>query len=980
MRRISVPTSLLLVITTLVSTGVSVGGGLILYFDGLQAIEDTVGEVAGAETRVAAAELGSYFDETAETANRFMTFYMQWAEYETLADVQEMQHVYGFSTALDARRVLGTGLVVTPNVSEPDYMMYNAILWEPLTNPTWIAENNGSDRLYTTALHAPGQPQDLPGPDGNCGDFDHATLYCVSTSWLWPQTGAHRQRSYNFTARRRLEDDPFPWSWQGVFAWAFSDGTPMLYATYTMTARGLPVRNPLMRGHVEFNVYMSLYDWTEVMKRLVATGDLVAADLTKGMVGAVYASSWGAPIRCGSQLVWDTDCVHTLETFDERTRLAAIEVNKTSHGTFMKRSINGADIWLMRQKIFQGGDTDLIKTVDLLWMRDTASVQGRVLQSLLYFLGFILFVTVFDCVMLMFEISKLAVPLRKLADTLKLIHDMDVDAIDKQLDSVEKGQSVIVKDLVLLIDSFRHATASLRLYRDFVPHYVLWRDTTFATSVSSAVVLPQPLFLHDSSGRNLSIPTDLRSSYPDEFRSANPTELRSSNSGGGRPPALRPSSSPLTGSQNGSQNQVLFQNSLLSVSNVSRSEDQSKAVASELGARHHSIPNASVALALPPSPRTFSVVQPPSPKRFSMVAETVTRQVSKMVVNVMNSLLTGTERWGQVVRRLVSVLQRSAGKGVLDGCSGDRFWLTWNGTRPTTNSAFHAGFAAARVKEEFTCGVGASEELGHMIISFRNPTDGSSQRGDQVAERALLSIGLAAGEARCGMAGETGFRYMAVVGKSDTFAFALERVAALSARAEGNSTVLCVHRIREDVCQRVESRWYNRVRFRKGGERAVNVWELLTIRNGESGNGEWMYMLQNNDAQDVWGNYNKACALCVEEQPLKALEELGKGVGGPAQARYAALATHIEDGLAGRGVAPGRPWVLSADVQFEPDPQLNTPPVSFPSQSNRWSTASRSLPHEEALPGMTSSLYSNLPADTPSTQAQTEKGSLQSSQ
>eukprot|EP00756_Hemistasia_phaeocysticola_P045081 Hpha_TRINITY_DN18850_c0_g1::TRINITY_DN18850_c0_g1_i1::g.26356::m.26356 len=376
----AVPTWAILVFTTVISTTVSGLGGLVLYFEGLDAIEDTVRQVAEAETLVAVTELQRYFDETSAAAKTMQTFFTRssfWASFSSYDEIREFALPYLFSLSVPSRRLGGASIAIMPNRSDPVNQVVQGCWWDALTDPIHI-ERNGGDKQWISAEYIPGDPDLLPGNESYCGEYNISKRRCITGHELSPE-GIRGGVLYHWQANHRAWDNPFPWRYSGVYAWKSPDGTPYLYTLMMTLNHSFVPGHPLLGGTVDMKVFLMLYDWTDDLRRVGAEAELVAVDMLSGVGGRVYASSVGEAVKCAKTSHKAGECVHTLESWDPRVRDAAIEVNRSAEGEFLRRNVRGDDVWLMRRVIFQGSEIDQIKRVDLIWIRGTASVNDRVM-------------------------------------------------------------------------------------------------------------------------------------------------------------------------------------------------------------------------------------------------------------------------------------------------------------------------------------------------------------------------------------------------------------------------------------------------------------------------------------------------------------------------------------------------------------------------------------------------------------------------
>eukprot|EP00756_Hemistasia_phaeocysticola_P002839 Hpha_TRINITY_DN11917_c1_g1::TRINITY_DN11917_c1_g1_i1::g.20592::m.20592 len=457
-----VPVTVLLVIAALFSSFVSVGGGMLLYFESLSAIEDTVREVAASETFLASSQLRRYFEE-AERARDFANdLFFSWRELATYEDLQRYAKELQFSYTKSTPFIQGMQVVVT-NTSDPDQNMYQGVWWDPLTDKTAIANNFGSRRQYVSAYILPYQSND-------CKGSDPVTRSCVIAHSVNPASGEYIHNVYNFSRRRFDAADSHEWSWYPLQAWKSSDGTPYWYAPLKLVTEEYIPGHPLFGGGTEMTIWSIFFEWRSDLLAINPTGEIYVLDMLNGMQGIVLVHSKRDLISCGDRentfndLNDPDECTLELRDLDEGTRERISSVNDSAAGSFHE----AGGWWVQRAVVFEGGPGDrLAGRLDLVWMRSKSSVRDRVLRSLVYFVVFICIVLVFDLSILTLEVLQISVPLRKI--TAALIH-LETMSTDKVLEGLEGGGGAVqVSEVHTLRDRLRYAVERLVEFRRYLP-------------------------------------------------------------------------------------------------------------------------------------------------------------------------------------------------------------------------------------------------------------------------------------------------------------------------------------------------------------------------------------------------------------------------------------------------------------------------------------------------------------------------------
>eukprot|EP00756_Hemistasia_phaeocysticola_P065254 Hpha_TRINITY_DN8425_c0_g2::TRINITY_DN8425_c0_g2_i1::g.34845::m.34845 len=302
-RSVLVPATVLLVLAALVSTCVSIAGGVILYLESLSTIEATVQEVAEAEVLVAHGDLSQYFAATSRVKETVDTLFGNWQKLQTFSDLGHFCRELEFAMLKSSRYLNGFGVEVSPNVSTDPYgglVLYQALWWDPLTNASAIKRNNGSTRQFVDASYSGYEDNDC----GNCC-LRNSTRRCVFAHSMNSETGRNVGNVYNYS-RFKMTNESFHvhsegWQWQQLSVWASEDGTPYWYADLRKIVPGYVPGHPMFGGGTEIVVWMMMYEWSRDLARTNPTGFLFVAEMGRGLQGNVIASSRNELIKCGNR-------------------------------------------------------------------------------------------------------------------------------------------------------------------------------------------------------------------------------------------------------------------------------------------------------------------------------------------------------------------------------------------------------------------------------------------------------------------------------------------------------------------------------------------------------------------------------------------------------------------------------------------------------------------------------------------------------
>eukprot|EP00756_Hemistasia_phaeocysticola_P028015 Hpha_TRINITY_DN16151_c2_g1::TRINITY_DN16151_c2_g1_i1::g.3949::m.3949 len=470
-KRIVLPITLLFAVSGVVSTLVSVVGGVLLYMESINAVRDAMYHVADAESAIATDRLTGYFVQARHDSEIALRYVSTGAAGGNLEQLQEGFRALQTAMITTTRRMNGYGWEVIPNITEPRNAVRVTSYWDPLSDPVEIAKNGGSDREIIVAQYSPKLP-------GNCGNESLEGQRCMVAHTV-SEEGANLVNIYNYTRKfltrglDSLDELTGPMRWFPVASWLSRDGTIYYYVPLRMWAQNLKPDSPVLGGAVEFTSYVMLYDWGAELGRVTEDRFLVVLDISNGLEGAVYASSRGDVTSCGSRAADMTICTLKIKEYDAKIQQAAVVSNKSAPGTFLQEELDGVDSWLMRRVVWKGQEgLDTIGEIDLLWMTDTTSSEGRVMRSLIYFVSFVAAVIVFDVLILLFEVSKVGLPLRKISQGMGDISTMNLENFEAIVASAGSG-SIVIGDILGIIDALRGALQALKLYRDYLPQGLL---------------------------------------------------------------------------------------------------------------------------------------------------------------------------------------------------------------------------------------------------------------------------------------------------------------------------------------------------------------------------------------------------------------------------------------------------------------------------------------------------------------------------
>eukprot|EP00756_Hemistasia_phaeocysticola_P020258 Hpha_TRINITY_DN15709_c8_g1::TRINITY_DN15709_c8_g1_i1::g.37375::m.37375 len=688
---IHIHAKLLLVLATAFSTAVSLVGGVVLYLESISAMEKTVREGATFELIAARDPLKSTLDEAILATESRMELLHLWHPFRTPEELLEWT-VRDTYTVISKSDQYAIGVVAVLNQSSlgPDDKASGLKVttwWDPLSDPEYIENNFGHDKFYMYAYTTPGL-RNVP-----C-QTNKTSPQCNVGIQLDPRTGRDYAHAYNYTNEALDVFHPhgpfmarFPnWrtegatSWETIWVWYGPDSTPYQFGEY-ISVRALPP-DP---GHPVFSDVLMIvkaqivfYEWPSVLLKLGLQGYVLA--VSGGEV--VLATSRGEKMtrECvvsNDNTKWLNEgptthpCAIRVGDLGARTEGAVSILSHTEDSVFLRKDVEGTEMWLMRRTIFTPGKHDQMKEVFLAWMRSVSDVQDQLLRPLLFFIGFIILILVFDVLVVIVEIRNIGHPLATLVKAIQKVDNMDLQGATAELNKQVVDGCFGITDIRELWRGFHCMLASLTEYRSYLPHAVLPQGYDFAfeelelrdIADADKAMVSEYTGIGDNTGSPLdSSPKNLGAQSPTSFAHTSAMD---------------------------------------SVRDVSESHSSSSSER---------------------VPRRVLVV---SAARNLPLEK---RQVSVAVFNMLNTLRTEVDRRKERIGGMVALCinEAATANGVLDGVVGDRARCSWNASRPGTRHRVHALSAALRASQggmssavasgEAICGAGGSDDFRFFLI------------------------------------------------------------------------------------------------------------------------------------------------------------------------------------------------------------------------------------------------------------------------
>eukprot|EP01065_Artemidia_motanka_P010635 TRINITY_DN1565_c0_g1_i5.p1 TRINITY_DN1565_c0_g1~~TRINITY_DN1565_c0_g1_i5.p1 ORF type:complete len:850 (+),score=191.13 TRINITY_DN1565_c0_g1_i5:50-2599(+) len=485
--RLRVSVVFIIAVTVLLSTLGAVLGGLILYWDGLTLIARAMEEVSRADTISAVSKLGQTFDSAHRCLNTSETVLRLMAERSTdLSDLVDL-----ITRDFRARMVGAYG-------NSPDWGLGFTLVPEEntATDPAGAAvvvwsEDHSHSTVWASSKYVPAHWE-----LGGCGENKPRCVHAIKFD---PVTGKFRGLLYNYSldasfvsfvdpdgpyARQQLgfEEGSKQW-WRPPTVWTTLEGKPLGYTVVARVVKPLPI--PLVHGlRAYVQAFYLLDGWAQILTESTTKGaHALATTLSLGMQSRVLADNLGVKLvkpGCSREHVHNDAethrCFVKLFEMDAPTRDAAVILNRTAEGVFLREDIAGGDHWLLRRVINDMSPVDLFDTPHLLWLRPVSTVQSEYEDARDTFIVVVVCVSLLGVMAVGVQMLLIAQPLVRLRYAMEPVSG-NIDVLEAQTRLKRVAPHCAVSEIHGQVVSFSAALNSLSYYRSFLPAVLLVDDT-----------------------------------------------------------------------------------------------------------------------------------------------------------------------------------------------------------------------------------------------------------------------------------------------------------------------------------------------------------------------------------------------------------------------------------------------------------------------------------------------------------------------
>ena len=487
--KFSVPIMFLIALATLLSTAASLAGGLIMYFEGLKALRDTVVETSKSELDGLRAELLDPVNTAIEGFENMLyaTYSPDIIDNDNTSqwiDTVGQQLYAGVRSFPDELSLL---IVAAPKDPYESSTFYTGVWSEPLFDGgrTFILSSYGEHlkedhSVVEATATAPKQVSmisrmKLMSPvNGSvleeAGTFDAGPYLTALGEWDLDRDGGlpdDTWRPRNEPGTRILGDN-----WREPTVWVMFDGGVKAYNAYMALFRPPPPPHPWSKYRI---VMCQVEMWYEMWQRRVDAFSAGKPEITVVVYDRkrkyVFATTTPEKTQLANQecninaLFVPPYCLAAVHNMSAMVQEAFYGMGKEAYSDLVTKTFDGDEFYAL--------NAPLVGDVEIMWLRPTSTIKGKVQTALTYLIIFSVLVLVFDCLVSVSEVFFIAMPLKKLEFAIDQIGAMRTEAALEVLAEFEKTK-VAVWEIRSVFAGMLTTTEQLQEYKAFMPQSVLY--------------------------------------------------------------------------------------------------------------------------------------------------------------------------------------------------------------------------------------------------------------------------------------------------------------------------------------------------------------------------------------------------------------------------------------------------------------------------------------------------------------------------
>eukprot|EP01061_Rhynchopus_euleeides_P000097 TRINITY_DN10061_c0_g1_i1.p1 TRINITY_DN10061_c0_g1~~TRINITY_DN10061_c0_g1_i1.p1 ORF type:complete len:799 (+),score=146.11 TRINITY_DN10061_c0_g1_i1:33-2399(+) len=475
---INVPIIVLILVTTLLSLGASIAGGLIMYSQGLESLEDGVREMSVGQVASLRSQTNALLKKVKTQVQASATFLHSSRTMNTVdgADWAEKSRAILFAEVNSSEILEFISFHVLPREEHNTSVFYAAVVKET-ENDAFFSEYghhlNDSVRTVTGG--------NITRMDIQVYDIDIGTGF--QTTFSRTQNLAVQYNAFMSPSVFDPETGTQPMLWQDdsiipesyLSQWTFplkrQDASGQVYAYFMLLAIYLPPPPPHPWSTYRAIMYTAGISFSEFEHVFSLYGqahpDTIAV-LVNRVTAQVYASTedtslvpdWCQGERHPRPVQSDYTCYTFLRHLSFAVQEAYGSITVGNSGVFLRQSFDGEEYFAIRVNVHTNWD--------ILWLRPVSSVDHKVQRALVLLVVFTCLVFFFDIGLSVGEMLLVGMPLRNLSSSIAALGQMETDAALQYLRVYDK-RTVMVTEVRRILLGTRAAALRVAEYRTFLP-------------------------------------------------------------------------------------------------------------------------------------------------------------------------------------------------------------------------------------------------------------------------------------------------------------------------------------------------------------------------------------------------------------------------------------------------------------------------------------------------------------------------------
>ena len=463
-----------ILVASLLSTVASIAGGLIMYLQGVEALEDSVRETSAGELSFLKDKVRGKLTKVEEAADTLKRIVYS-KERVSTGNVSEWSSLVRSITfaQVSSQAELYDSTVQLETFNQNDSSGFYAGVWGDVLR-------NGSQELVF-GVYGDHLPEKMFTVTNGTG------VMTVPSYKIGRDTGELQEFVYDWELTGRgmgvpgVSNEHYVWGtppgdaiaarWWKPRRWYASDQNLYSYAEFQAFFVPPPPPHP-WHGYKHMSVWVGFL--FKSFQPPFDTYRLEHPDTTVLLVDRrteiIYASTEGPmiPDWCQpseSKVITQINelnlrCSFSVGNLSASLREAFSKSADMKFGSFAKKTCKGTEIFMSR--IHSHED------LELLWMRPVSSVQGKVNAAILYLVVFSVLVLLIDITIAGVELVFIALPMKQLSLAISNVASMDTESASAVIENLP----IRITEMKLMRNATRHLVSNMVEYKSFLPQVI----------------------------------------------------------------------------------------------------------------------------------------------------------------------------------------------------------------------------------------------------------------------------------------------------------------------------------------------------------------------------------------------------------------------------------------------------------------------------------------------------------------------------